>query len=56
MSDKKSTNKDVIMFMKNFEVNVSCKVCMLRINKNKDYNHSLEEDGRRPLISSVLRL
>ena len=25
MSDKKSTNKDVIMFMKNFEVHVSVK-------------------------------
>ena len=28
-----------------------CKVCMLRINKNKHYNDSLEE---RPLISSFL--
>ena len=30
-----------------------CEVCMLRINRNKHYNHSLEENGRRPLISSL---
>ena len=27
------------------------RVCMLRINRNKHYNHSLEENEQRPLIS-----
>ena len=31
-----------------------CKVCMLRINRNKHYNHSLEKNCRRQLISSFL--
>ena len=29
---------------------------MLRINKNKNYNHSLEENGQRLLISRTFNL
>ena len=33
-----------------------CEVCMLRINRNKHYNHCLEKNSQGPLISSYFEL
>ena len=52
MSDKKSTNKDVIMFMKNFEVHLSVKEFNQPLDK-KEIRIGIKKDSSKKITRQI---
>ena len=52
MSDKKSTNKDVIMFMKNFEVHLSVKEFNQPLDK-KEIRIGIKKDSSKKTTRQI---
>ena len=52
MSDKKLTNKDVIMFMKNFEVHVSVKEFNQPLDK-KEIRIGIKKDSSKKITRQI---